>query len=275
MAPYSPIDMGPAQLAGSAAVLLAVWYFVSSVLAWHRLRHIPGPFLASFSYFWIGRATRSGQQTLRLVAAAEKYGTLVRIGPNDLATADPDVVRRINSAKSRYWKGPWYQGIRFNPYCPTMFTRLDPRDHDKFKARLAAAYSGRETDKLESSVDEQIQSLIGLIRLKYLFNPRVGEYRYLDLGRVLGFMALDVISKLSLGKEFGCCRLDHDPMEFFETLSDHLPMIALTQEVPWIRNIVFSELALKLAGPRETDQAGIGKLMRCVIPSCSGLARWG
>ena len=195
-----------ARLAASAAVLLVFWYVLSSVLAWRRLRHIPGPFLASFSYLWIGRASRSGQQTRQLVAAAEKYGALVRVGPNDLATADPAVIRRINSTKSRYWKSPWYQGIRFNPYCPTMFTRLDPRDHDQIKAKVAAAYGGRETDRLESAVDNQVQALVSLIRRKYLFDPRAGACRYLDLGRVLGYLALAVISRLALGEEFGCCR---------------------------------------------------------------------
>ena len=52
-------------------------------------------------------------------------------------------------------------------------------------------------------------------------------------------------------------------------------MIALTQEIPWIRNIVFSELGLKLAGPRETDRTGIGKLMRCVVPCWARVGREG
>lgn len=236
------------------------WYLVSSIAAWWRLRHIPGPPLASFSYFWIASVTHSGKQYEIYRDLCNKYqSSLVRIGPNDLTTDNPDVIRMMSSAKSLYWKGQANTGNRFNPYHEVMFTMLDPERHDKMKAKVAAAYSGRDTPRLESNVDDQIQNLISLIRNKYI--SKFGELRTLELGRISGLFTIDVISKVSLGKEFGCLRNDNDLHGFYSTLRSHIPFMSLTIDVPWLRDFFYSDIFLKLIGPKETDRSGIGKLM--------------
>lgn len=40
-----------------------------------RLRHIPGPWWASFSKLWLIRATAGGRMHLDYAGVAEKYGT--------------------------------------------------------------------------------------------------------------------------------------------------------------------------------------------------------
>jgi hypothetical protein len=127
------------------------------------------------------------------------------------------------------------------------------------KAKVAAAYSGRDTPGLESNVDDQLRSLIDLIRSKYISSP--GEVRNFSLGRLPGLFTLDVISKVSLGDEFGCVRCDADIHGFYSTLRVHIPFMSLTIDVPWLRNFFYSDIFLKLMGPKETDTAGIGKLM--------------
>lgn len=42
-------ELSLAHVSVAIPVCLVVWYIVSSIAAWYRLRHIPGPFLASFS----------------------------------------------------------------------------------------------------------------------------------------------------------------------------------------------------------------------------------
>ncbi|RYP60150.1 hypothetical protein DL769_008243 [Monosporascus sp. CRB-8-3] len=45
------------------ALAAAVAYFLtSSFISWYRLRHIPGPFLASGSYLWLARVAKGGKQ---------------------------------------------------------------------------------------------------------------------------------------------------------------------------------------------------------------------
>ena len=77
----------------------------------------------------------------------------------------------------------------------------------------------------------------------------------------MGYFSLDVISRMALGKEFGCLKTDGDTINFFDFVRKHFPLIGLTSDIPWLRNIVLSSTGLKLFGPRETDSGGLGKIM--------------
>ncbi|KAF4452110.1 hypothetical protein F53441_5043 [Fusarium austroafricanum] len=238
---------------------IVAWYIVSSVISWYRLRHVPGPFLAKFSYLWLARLALSGKQYEAHLELNKKYGPMVRVGPKEVLTDDLELLRKINGTKSLYAKGASYSGSRLNPYHESLFMMRDPVAHDKMKAKLIYGYSGKETAGPEAAIDEQIQNLIRLIQDKYVSKP--GEFRPLLWSKTSGLFTLDVISRLALGKEFGCLRSDEDIYGFFDTLREYLPTIALTTDVPWLRNIAFSPLVLRLFGPSIKDKRGIGRLM--------------
>jgi cytochrome P450 len=241
------------------AVAIVVGYIVSSIVSWYRLRHVPGPFLARFSYLWLARLALSGKQYETHLELNKKYGPIVRVGPNDVFTDDLEFLRKINSTKGLYAKGASYSGSRLNPYYESLFMMRDPIAHDKMKAKLIYGYSGKETMGPEAAIDEQIMNLVRLIQDKYVSKP--GEFRPLQWSKTAGLFTLDVISRLALGQEFGCLNSDEDIHSFFDTLKDYLPIIALTTDVPWLRNIAFSRLFLRLFGPSIRDKKGIGKLM--------------
>ena len=249
------------------AVLIG-WYIVSSILTWHRLRHIPGPFLASFSYTWLGYISFNGKVDEAYLYLDEKYGKLVRVGPNELLTSDPELIRKMGSIKSGYSKGAWHDGDRFNPYHPTMFIMRDAQRHDSMKARLTPGYGGRDIPGYEAAVDEQVNNLVSLIRRKYLSAPEMGIFRDFDFTRPLMYFPLDVIFSLSVSKhtggEAGCSEMDDEPYGLYSALEDQLPQIALTTDNPYIRNIVFSSTFLRWFGPKETDSTGMGALMKRV-----------
>lgn len=99
-----------------AVVAIPVWYTVTSFLSWYRLRGIPGPFFASFSYIWLARRATSANQEEQYRDVNRMYGPLVRVGPNELMTDDPDVLRATGGVRNKYGKDPWYLSARFNPY---------------------------------------------------------------------------------------------------------------------------------------------------------------
>lgn len=102
-------------------------------------------------------------------------------------------------------------------------------------------------------------SAVDLIRRKYL--SKAGEVRTLPLDHTSALFTLDVISKVSLGDSFGGLQKDADIHEFLSTLKVHIPFMALTIDLPWLRNIFYSDTFLKLMGPKETDPHGMGRLM--------------
>ncbi|RBA16038.1 hypothetical protein FPRO05_11888 [Fusarium proliferatum] len=241
-------------------VALFTWFILSSAFAWYRLRHIPGPFFGKFSYLWVAYITITGTQHDHLVNLNRRYGPLVRVGPNEVLVDDPDLIRKVSSTKNTYTKGNWYHGGKFNPYHDPMFQITDPVQHDRVKAKLSPAYSGRDAPNLEAVVNRQVGSLIRLIKEKYISTQ--GVYRPMEGTRVTRLFALDVISNLSLGQEFGYLKADSDFHGIVKALNEHLLVMTLATDIPWLRNLIFSPMFLKLFGPTENDTKGIGPLMK-------------
>lgn len=90
-------------VAGAVAV---AYYLISAFATWYRLRDVPGPFLASFSYLWLANVAKSGKQFWVYRDMYKKYGPLFRVGPNELSTDDPEVIRRINATRHSYGRDP-------------------------------------------------------------------------------------------------------------------------------------------------------------------------
>jgi hypothetical protein len=257
------LDLNLAQTLAFFCILVAGYLLASTLRQWYRLRHIPGPFLASFSYLWLGNASWNGKQFEIHRDLGQKYGPLVRIGPNDLSTDDPDIIRRVENATGTYSRSGWYDGARFTPGSDAMFTMVDPIKHDKLKAKVSHGYSGRETPGLESAIDDQIANLVSLIRRKYVRkSDPSSRFVPLALNKVIPLFTLDVISRIALGEEFGCLEADKDVHEFYHIMEAHLPLMNVTAEVPWVRNIVYSSLGIKLVGPKPTDPTGMGLMMK-------------
>lgn len=91
-----------------ALVSLAIWHLISSVVAWWKLRKFPAAsWPANFSYLWLAKTTYSGRQYWVHRELHHEH-KLVRVGPNELITGDPDMIRRINKERSGYHRGAWY-----------------------------------------------------------------------------------------------------------------------------------------------------------------------
>lgn len=68
-------------------------------------------------------------------------GSLVRIGPNDLVTDDPEILRRMMGVRSPYTRGPWYDAMRFDPARDNLLSMRDDEAHTKLRNKMAAGVS--------------------------------------------------------------------------------------------------------------------------------------
>ena len=70
------------------------------------LREIPGPWLASISSIWRFAVVWRQDMPATSIKLHAKHGPLVRIGPHHVSVADPEAVKIIYGADSRYQKVP-------------------------------------------------------------------------------------------------------------------------------------------------------------------------
>lgn len=231
--------------------------YLLSFHTWWRLRHIPGPALSWLGSSWLVRNAVSGATAPNSRDLA-RYGSLVRIGPNAVATDDPEVVRRLSRAP--YVRDPWNLGFRFDNGKDNIFTTLDVTLHDKIKAKTAYGMAGKDGVDLESGIDAQIGRLLGIIRSNHL--TTLEQHRIMDLAPLIRFFTSDVFTSLFFGKEIGF--MDADDLYGLAKLSDQvIALLSLISDLPWLRAVVQSRL-LSFLQPRATDKVGIGKLQGCV-----------
>ncbi|KAF7194939.1 Cytochrome P450 monooxygenase [Pseudocercospora fuligena] len=235
----------------------------ATITSWWKLRHIPAAsFWAPFTRLWIARITFSGKQYWKHREWHQKYGPLVRIGPQEVVTDSPAILRQINAINPSYNRGTYYKAGRFNPYHDNLFTTIEADAHSKARARSSAAYSGRETPGLEQRIDEQISTMMQLIRTKYAWSSAAkGDLQLLDLGHITNFFATDVISRIGFGYAIGYLQDDKDHYDFLGSIKRLWPYMSTIADLPWARAIFFSPLFLTLFGPKPTDRHGFGALM--------------
>ncbi|QPC80453.1 hypothetical protein HYE68_011205 [Fusarium pseudograminearum] len=252
---FQIVNNEPKIAIGAVVFSFVVIFIVNSFRAWYRLSHVPGPFLGSFSRFWMLRGSIRTHLPEEMQAAVDKYGSLVRVGPNELITDDVKLIKKIHSGRSAYTRGPWFESVRFEPGKDNLFSMRDEEGHKKLRNKMAAGYSGKENPSLEGSVDSIIASFIALLETKYLSTDDV--YRPVDFAEKSQFFTLDVISDLAFGQPFGYLTKDEDVFDFLKITRAFFPFTVTMANVPWMISLLHSRLFSGLL-PKDTDKIGFG-----------------
>lgn len=260
LASFSRGLAAPSILIGFFLFLVVLSYFKS----WYRLRHIPGPLAARFSYAWMFRIALTGKQSQIYSTINAKYGPIARIGPNDLITSSPELIRRMSAARSPYGRSSWYSAMRMDPYDESLFSMTDSQAHDRLKAKMASAYGGKENPSLEEDLDEQLTNFIRYIRTRYISTG--SELKPLDLATAVQYFTLDAVTKIAYGKEFGYLETDSDVYGYIAGAEEQVPVLVVVAELPFLGRIFQMPWLLKLIGPKKTDPKGMGKMLACVLP---------
>lgn len=258
-----------AQL-GLALLTLAAWYCISSVVAWRRLRHVPGPALASFSYAWAVGQLR-GQRGEVYEALGRRYGPVVRVGPRQVLVSDAEAFRQVNGARAVHPRDTWYWGSKIDADQDTTFSALAPAAHDQLKAKVAAAYAGRAGVRLEPAVDRLVARLVAKLRDDHLSTAGGDDddgdgdgntrLRPLDLAHFVRYFTLDVITETAYGRAWGFLDGKDDEYKYTESIEALIPLVATAAELPALRKLFIFPLTRALFAPKRSDKTGFGRLL--------------
>ncbi|KAK5632140.1 hypothetical protein RRF57_007854 [Xylaria bambusicola] len=223
-----------------------------------------GPRLASFSELWLFKAAATGEMHIHLADICSKYGGsnsagLVRVGPNELISSDPDVGRHMSATKVKRRKGQWYASMKVDPYVDNIFSQLDPVKHDKLRACMSQAFLMKENPHLSLKIDGSIASFVNLIQRKYLSTSE--NARPIDLGLVSQYFSLDVITAIAFGAPLGYLDNDQDLFGYVKTTDAILPFVTLCSSSPSLGWFMSQAWVTNLVGPSPQDKTGQGVLM--------------
>ncbi|KAK1750345.1 cytochrome P450 [Echria macrotheca] len=237
---------------------LTVLYVLHSIYIYTRLRQFPGPFLAGWTRLPLIKWHVGGKAHLELQRISETYGPLARIAPSVLVTSDPELLRRMTAARSRYKRSSWYMAFRFIPDRDNIVSVRDNDAHAQLKMKLAPGYSGKDTVGVEEKIDDNIRALISLFKEKYLSGP--GETNLFDLAQKMQYFTADTISDISFGKPIGFLANDADMYDYLKTSADSFPFLIVLSLFPWLMHVMALG-PIKKYMPSAKDSLGMGRIM--------------
>ncbi|KAI1453806.1 benzoate 4-monooxygenase cytochrome P450 [Annulohypoxylon moriforme] len=133
----------------------------------HPLAALPGPKLYGMSPFPISWSRYRGKIPYKFAELHEKYGSVVRVGPDEVSCAGPSAFKDVYGP--RYGKGgPFMRDTRTAPLRDTfgavgMF-QADVKEHAQIRRQLNPAFSERATREQEPLVMDHIDAMIRKVR---------------------------------------------------------------------------------------------------------------
>ncbi|KAH7396370.1 cytochrome P450 [Pyrenochaeta sp. MPI-SDFR-AT-0127] len=171
-----------------------------------RLRRIPGPFLASISQIWIVLQQRGRQRPLIDLALHRKYGSIVRIAPNEVLVSSPQSKKIIYGAASKFTKGDWYSATDDCGWSGSDHLDLLPElnmEKYRFQRRLiGAAYTASFMKELESGLDDILEKNL------MIMSQRAGMTVNIDT--FFAYFASDCVQMATFGKSLGFVEANAD-----------------------------------------------------------------
>ncbi|KAI9902471.1 hypothetical protein N3K66_001823 [Trichothecium roseum] len=165
------------------------------------LRGYPGPWYTCFTHYVLKLKTLTGQRMYYVNDLHKRYGPLVRIAPNQLASCSPDDFETIHRVGSGFNKTQWYEdwtrgkdgeGIGIG-----LFAMTDPRQAAARRRMFARALSVTSIRaNCEDVVKEKVNTAVAKIKSDLVNGKESNVMKWWML------MASDVIGQLSFGESF-------------------------------------------------------------------------
>ncbi|KAI8952234.1 putative cytochrome P450 monooxygenase [Xylaria longipes] len=195
---------GALELARNGLVL-GVIYVIGRVIYnvfLHPLRKYPGPLSHRMSVLPYGWYQLQGRLPFHVDKLHKKYGTVVRIAPNELAFSSPqawhDIYGHKKAGQEEFAK---YDGFyRMFPWLPTSVLNANRQDHSVLRRQLSHGFSDRSMREQEPIIGSYVNLLIS--RLKGGAKTNTTQ----NLREWYNYATFDIIGDLSFGVDggFGC-----------------------------------------------------------------------
>ncbi|KEF54633.1 uncharacterized protein A1O9_09075 [Exophiala aquamarina CBS 119918] len=179
----------------SAILVLSVVAYVVYQRFIHPLARYPGPFWASLTDIWQVLEFLSLKQPYRLTELHEKYGPVVRYGPDKISITHESSVQVIYQKSSRALPKTEYYDA-FGGAHPNVFGTRDEAHHSVRRRHMSHAFSMTNIKSMEQYIDANLSILKGKI-----YNEAVAE-RAFDLKKFLHYYVVDVLGDLAFSKSF-------------------------------------------------------------------------
>lgn len=205
-------------LALSSTIFISLLTLAIYRLYLHPLSRYPGPLLAKLTPLHASWHAYKGDRHLVLYRMHQKYGPIVRWGPNSISINSVAGLKEINGhganarnvQKSEFYKAfPAVKGVH------NTHNAIDKSVHGRKRRVLSAAFSDNALKGLESLVLKNVDVFFGEIERR-MTAGKLGELKEedgvftdtktgkkgLDMGEMVSWLTFDVMGNLCFGQSF-------------------------------------------------------------------------
>ncbi|KAF7536624.1 hypothetical protein G7054_g4385 [Neopestalotiopsis clavispora] len=228
----------PPDLRSTAVVTLAIavvtWLGVSLISEWlSPLRSYPGPPLARWTNIWRFFLVRTGDYHLKIQDLHEKYGPVIRIGPNLLDLDYPELIKIIAVVNGK---------ITYH-----LFSQTDHAEHARIKRPIVKYYSQGSVMALEPLMDKTIKDFCMQLDTRFAKGPHSGKV--CDLGEWIAFYAWDLIGVATMSQRFGYMDKGHDYDHSIEFADKTLDYFAAVGQMPFLDFVLDKNPVMRIGPP--------------------------
>ncbi|KAF6828543.1 cytochrome p450 pisatin [Colletotrichum musicola] len=229
------------QLLLAVGALSLFLHLAVSLARWLRspLRSVPGPALAHFSdawYFWTLKKGRFEEVNKSL---HDKYGPVVRYGPNRYSIDDAEASKTIYGHGTQFPKSDWYSAFQPAPDLWNIFAERSIKHHSHNRRFYSNAYSMTSLVCYEPYLDE----------CGDIFAQRLLEFSKagtaVDFGHWFQCFAFDAVAYVTYGRRLGFLDAGDDVAGVIGSLdstlvySSHMGIYPTIHRyiIPWLKGI--------------------------------------
>ncbi|KAK6412652.1 hypothetical protein LTR95_017947 [Oleoguttula sp. CCFEE 5521] len=187
------------------------------------LRNIPGPFLASITGYWLVFVDLAGFRTTVIHQLHRRYGSVVRIGPQEVSFSSADAINSIYGQQSVFMKAPVYESMSLQPL--GIFSLREKKAHSQRRSLLSHAFSSANLQNTEPVIRERVDYLMQVLR-----ESKGSSVDALERFRAF---SLDVVGQLFLGASFGALEAKQPP-QFLHDMDKMFLISGMQWTFPWM-----------------------------------------
>ncbi|PSN66429.1 cytochrome P450 [Corynespora cassiicola Philippines] len=211
---HTPKFATASQLVLFLGVVSLVYYISTAIycLYFHPLSKYPGPKTAAFSRLPFSLSAVRGQQYQWLDKLHDRYGSVVRVAPDELTTISSGAWKDLYVQRPQLLKDPHPQTPPMNG-ADSLFT-ANGSTHQRMRRTLLNGFNDRALRAQSSIIEGYTDLFVQRIRRE----ATKSADGVVDLAKFFGYAALDIVSDLTYGESFHGLEADNEHtwiMDFF------------------------------------------------------------
>ncbi|KAJ7709643.1 cytochrome P450 [Mycena rosella] len=188
---------------GIALILTSYTYFISSLCLsivlyrlspLHPLYHVPGPTLWRISKLMGAWMSYTGHQHLYMKRAHDKYGPVIRTGPNEVSVVDADAVVSVLGSGGLP-KGQFYEA-RKDPRAPLNLVVLQGEGHANRRRLWNRGMSTESLKEYEAIIAKRATQLLDCV-------ASAPDPNIVDLAAWISYFSFDFMGDMACACQFG------------------------------------------------------------------------